>query len=105
MGIRRYHLDRQSIFKGLINPKSIQFGFFEWSIPFVAAGPENFTTDVTFPTPFEAEPSIILCSTNNANVQAVASAKTATGFTCQACDVGVDQTASLTVTVYWMAVE
>jgi len=105
MGIRRYHLDRQAVWKEFLNPKSIQFGATSITLGFATTGLETVTEDISFPTAFKAAPSLILITCSNSDMSVAVSAKTASGFTVSATDTGTDYTTAQTVTIYWMAVE
>jgi len=98
-------LKDNAVTKAKVNPTSIQFGATSVSLPFAAAGIETVTADITFPTAFAAEPSVVIISCSNSDMSVGVSAKTATGFTVAATDTGTDYTAAVTVTIYWMAVE
>jgi len=126
MGISQHHIDLNSIVSELIKdgevkekdlgdkeitlaklkPSSIQRGSVSVSFPFAAAGVENVTADITFPTSFDAAPTIVLINCSVIDIQVAVTAKTATGFTVTARDSeGTDYTAALSATIDYLAIE
>jgi len=115
-GIRSWHLDKDSVKSfnikdgeivwGDFKPKSIQAGAASVSFPFVdAAAIETVTDTVTFPVAFDAEPDVVLISCDNSDMSVAVSAKTASGFTVAATDTGTNYGATVTATIYWLAIK
>jgi len=116
MGISTHHIDVKAIIERLIRdgeitkaklkPSSIQCGSTSVSFPFAAAGIENVTATITFPTAFAAAPTLILINSSVIDIHVAVTAKTATSFTVTARDSeGTDYTASVTAQIDWLAIE
>jgi len=103
MGIKRYHLDRESVAKETLAKSAIQSGRTSVSFGFAAAGEENQSASVTFPEAFAAAPAVAV-SIEGINVGIVNVSVTASGFTVTVRDdKGTDYTTSQTATVNWIA--
>jgi len=86
-----------------IADRALQSGRTSVSFPFAAAGEENVSASVTFPTAFAAAPAVAV-SIEGADVGVVRVAVTATGFTVTVRDdKGTDYTAAQAATVNWIA--
>ena len=85
----------------------IQSGATAVSFPFAAAGVERVSANITFPTPFPAGviPRVVASlSTPDLHLVGI-TAISETGFTVVVSDTaGVDKTAAVTATVYWIAI-
>jgi len=82
----------------------LQCGRTSVSFPFAAAGEENVSASVTFPTAFQAPPAVAV-AIEGADVGIVNISVTATGFTVTVRDdKGTDYTAAQAATVNWIAV-
>jgi len=82
----------------------LQCGRTSVSFPFAAAGEENVSASVTFPTAFKAAPAVAV-AIEGANVGIVNISVTTTGFTVTVRDdKGTDYTAAQSATVNWVAV-
>jgi len=96
--------------KAVTGPKTadtfLQQGIASVTFPFAAAGEENVSASVTFPTSFPAGtvPSVAL-TIAGANVGIVSVTVTETGFTLTVRDdKGTDYTAGQAATVRWIAI-
>jgi len=104
MTIRRWHLDRKSVGRETIANTAIQCGRISVEFAFAAAGEENKSASITFPTAFAAAPAVAV-AIEGISVGIARIAVTATGFTVIVRDdKGVDYTAGQTATVNWIAV-
>jgi len=113
--IKRWHVGRDAVHsehipdgaitKDDIDPKSLQAGRTSVSFPFAAAGEENVSASITFPTAFDAAPAVIV-SIEGIDVGVVNVSVTATGFTVTVRDdKGTDYTTPQTATVNWVAIK
>jgi len=103
MGIKRYHLDRESVAKETLAKSAIQSGRTTVSFGFAVAGEENQSASVTFPEAFAAAPAVVV-AIEGINVGIVNISVTATGFTVTVRDdKGTDYTTGQTATVNWIA--
>jgi len=103
MGIKRYHLDRESVARETLAKSAMQSGRTSVSFGFAAAGEENQSASVTFPEAFAAAPAVTV-AIEGINVGIVNISVTATGFTVTVRDdKGTDYTTSQTATVNWIA--
>jgi len=104
MGIKRYHLDRESVAKETLAKSAVQSGRTSVSFGFAATGEENQSASVTFPEAFAAAPAVTV-AIEGIDVGIVGITVTATGFTVTVRDdKGTDYTTSQTATVNWIAV-
>jgi len=104
MGIKRYHLDRESVAKETLAKSAIQSGRTSVTFGFAATGEENQSASITFPEAFGAAPAVAV-SIEGINVGIVNISVTATGFTVTVRDdKATDYTTSQTATVNWIAV-
>jgi len=104
MGIKRYHLDRESVARETLAKSAIQSGRTSVTFAFLAAGEEDRSAPVTFPTPFAAPPAVVI-AIEGINVGIVTISVSATGFTVTVRDdKGVDYTTSQSATVNWIAI-
>jgi len=103
MGIKRYHLDRESVAKETLAKSAIQSGRTSVSFGFAAAGEENQSATITFPQAFAAAPAVIV-AIEGINVGIVNVSVTASSFTVTVRDdKGTDYTTSQSATVNWIA--
>jgi len=114
MGIARHHIGNSSVHTEKINDdavtkakianKTLQAGRTSVSFPFAIAGEENVSASVTFPTSFDAAPSVSVMI-EGINVGIASVSVTASGFTVTVRDdKGTDYTTSQSATVNWIAV-
>jgi len=124
MGVRRYHVERDAIqdehikkgevgteeladgavTKAKISETALQCGRTPVSLPFAAAGEENVSVSITFPTAFAAAP-VVTVAMEGADVGIARIAVTASDFTVTVRDdKGTDYTTSQTAWVNWIAV-
>jgi len=104
MGIKRYHLDRESVGRETMAKSAIQSGRTSVSFGFAAAGEENQSATVTFPEAFPAAPAVVV-TIEGIDVGIVKISVTASGFTVTVRDdKGTDYTTSQTATVNWIAI-
>jgi len=114
MGIARHHIGNSSVHeekikddavtKAKIANKALQAGRTSVSFPFAVAGEENVSASITFPTAFDAAPSVSV-EIEGINVGIASVSVTASGFTVTVRDdKGTDYTTSQTATVNWIAV-
>jgi len=102
MGVKRYHVERDAVHTEHL--ADIQAGRTSVSFPFAAAGEENVSASVTFPTAFAAAPAVTV-AVEGANVGIVNISVTTTGFTLTVRDdKGTDYTAAQAATIDWIAV-
>jgi len=98
-------LKDECVTKEKINPKFLQTGATSVSFGFAATGIENVTATITFPTAFDAAPTMVVVTSNTPDINISVTGITASDFTVTARDSeGTDYTAALTVTIYWIAV-
>jgi len=103
MGVKRYHLDRESVGKETLAKSAVQSGRTSVSFGFAAAGEENQSATITFPEAFGAAPAVI-AAIEGINVGIVSISVTASNFTVTVRDdKGTDYTTSQTATVNWIA--
>jgi len=103
MGIKRYHLDRESVAKETLAKSAIQSGRTSVTFPFAAAGEENVSATITFPQAFAAVPAVV-CSIQGINVGIVVVTPTTSNFSVTVRDdKGTDYTTGQTATVNWIA--
>jgi len=103
MGIKRYHLDRESVARETLAKSAIQSGRTSVSFGFAATGEENQSATVTFPQAFAAVPAVV-CSIQGINVGIVVVTPTASNFSVTVRDdKGTDYTTSQSATVNWIA--
>jgi len=94
-----------AITKEKLDPRSLQAGRTSVSFPFAVAGEENVSATITFPTAFEAPPSVA-ASVEGIDVGIVSITSTATDFTIVVRDdKGTDYTTSQTATINWIAIK
>jgi len=104
VGIKRYHLDRESVARETLAKSAVQSGRASVTFGFAAAGEENQSASVTFPEAFAAAPAVAV-AIEGINVGVVNISVTATGFTVTVRDdKGTDYTTSQTATVNWIAI-
>jgi len=95
-----------SVSKAKLKATSIQAGSASVSFPFAAAGVENVTATITFPTAFAAAPTTILISCDIPDIAVSITGRTASDFTVTARDaLGTDYTAAVTARIDWIAIE
>jgi len=103
MPLKRYHLDRESVSKEEIADTTLQAGRTSVTFPFAAAGEENVSASITFPTSFAAAPAVA-AAIEGIDVGIVNISVTATGFTVTVRDdKGTDYTTGQTATINWIA--
>jgi len=104
MGIKRYHLDRESVAKETLAKSAIQSGRTSVTFPFAAAGEENVSATVNFPEAFATGPAVD-ASIQGINVGVVSIVVYADSFTITVRDdKGTDYTTSQSAIVNWIAV-
>jgi len=104
VGIKRYHLDRESVGREALAKSAIQSGRTSVTFGFAAAGEENQSASVTFPEAFAAAPAVAV-AIEGINVGIVNISVTASGFTVTVRDdKGTDYTTGQTATVNWIAI-
>jgi len=104
MPIDRKHLAKESVHGELIADKTLQSGRTSVTFAFAAAGEENQSASISFPTTFDAAPAVAV-AIEGIDVGIVNISVSATGFTVTVRDdKGTDYTASQTATVNWIAV-
>jgi len=115
MGVKRRHLDIQAVRKehiptyeiplDRITKATLQYGKTSVSFPFAAAGEENVSATITFPTAFAAAP-LVVANIEGIDVGIVKIATTTSNFTITVRDdKGTDYTTSQTATVHWIAIK
>jgi len=103
MGIKRYHLDRESVARETLAKSAIQSGRTSVTFAFAAAGEENRGVTITFPEAFDNIPAVV-ASVEGVDVGIVVVTPTKTGFDIYVRDdKGTDYTTSQTATVNWIA--
>jgi len=103
MTIRRYHIDKGTIYPEHFSP-DIQFGKTSVSFGFAVAGEENVSATVSFPTAFATAPLVIV-AIEGIDVGIVNISVATDSFTITVRDdKGTDYTASVTATVHWIAI-
>jgi len=103
MGIKRYHLDRESVAKETLAKSAIQSGRTSVTFGFAATGEENRSATITFPQAFAAVPAVV-CAIQGINVGIVVVTPTASNFSVTVRDdKGTDYTTSQSATVNWIA--
>jgi len=103
MGIKRYHLDRESVAKETLAKSTIQSGRTSVTFAFAATGEESRGVTITFPQAFAVAPAVV-ASIEGISVGIVKVTSSATGFEIHVRDdKGVDYTTSQTATVNWIA--
>jgi len=104
MGIKRYHLDKESVARETLAKSAIQSGRTSVTFGFATAGEENQSASMTFPEAFAAAPAVVV-AIEGINVGIVNISVTASGFTVTVRDdKGTDYTTSQSATVNWIAV-
>jgi len=104
-GIKTSDLADSAVTKPKIDPKTLQAGRTSVSFPFAAAGEENVSATVSFPTGFDDSPAVTV-SVEGIDVGVVRIAVTATSFTVTVRDdKGTDYTTGQSATVNWVAVK
>jgi len=127
MSVRRYRIARESVASESIKPKEVrrehiapgavgraetdelffQTGAASVSIPFTVTGIERVSVSVTFPKAFPVGviPRVV-ATHNQADIHVCGiTAISTTGFTIVFSDTaGVDKTAAVSATLYWIAV-
>jgi len=93
-----------AVTKAKIADTTLQAGRTSVTLPFAAAGEENVSVSITFPTAFAATPAVA-AAVEGANVGIVNISVTTTGFTVTVRDdKGTDYTAGQAATINWIAV-
>jgi len=104
-GVKTSDLADSAVTKPKIDPKTLQAGRTGVSFAFAAAGEENASATVSFPTGFDASPAVTV-SVEGIDVGVVRIAVTATSFTVTVRDdKGTDYTTGQSATVNWVAVK
>jgi len=104
MGIKRYHLDRESVGKETLAKSAIQSGTTGVTFGFAAAGEENVSATVTFPQAFPAVPAVV-ASISGVDVGIVRVVAYTDRFTIYVRDdKGTDYTTGQSATVNWIAI-
>jgi len=103
MGIKRYHLDRESVARETLAKSAIQSGRTSVTFGFAVTGEEIKSASITFPEPFEAVPAVVVAIQGIVvGVAEVIPSKT--GFSVAVRDdKGTDYTTSQSATVNWIA--
>jgi len=113
-GVRRWHLEKESVHDehipaseislGKLKASDIQYGKTSVTFPFAAAGEENGSATITVPKAFAAAPLVVV-SIEGINVGIVNVSATTSNFTVTVRDdKGTDYTTSQTATVHWIAI-
>jgi len=103
MGIKRYHLDRESVARETLAKSAVQSGRTTVSFGFAVAGEENRSASVTFPEPFAAAPAVVV-TIEGIDVGVVRIYTSPSSFTVVVRDdKGTDYTTGQTATVNWIA--
>jgi len=113
-GVRRWHLERESVRDehipsdelglGKLKSSDIQYGKTSVTFPFAVAGEENVSATITFPKAFTTVP-LVVASIEGIDVGVVNISPATDGFTITVRDdKGTDYTAGVTATVHWIAI-
>jgi len=116
MGIRRYHIEKDSIERDdvlseaidiyKIDTLTLQTGRTTVTFPFSATGVEEVTASISFPKSYPTgKVPCVVFSHSHIDISVRLDSITETGFTLRAKDnLGVDFTAGVSVTVNWIAI-
>jgi len=113
-GVRRWHLERESVHDehipsgeialGKLKSSDIQYGKASVTFPFTLTGEENVSATITFPKAFATAPLVVV-SVEGIDVGIVNISVTTTGFTITVRDdKGTDYTTSQSATIHWIAI-